>query len=177
MLRVARSTLAAASITLALGRWMLALTGRAKNSAQGEKRLKTILREGAALKMFKRMVRAQGGDPRVADDPDRLPLAKISAALTARRGGYITRLDALETGRTGVTLGAGRERMEDRLDYGAGIHLRRKVGDPVRKGTEIARLYASSASRVKAARAELERAVEIGPRRPRVRPVIRRVWR
>ena len=114
----------------------------------------------------------------MADDPERrLPLAKKSVILTARRGGYITRFDALQTGRTGVTLGAGRERMSDILDYGAGIMLRRKVGDHVRKGEEIARLYASTATRLKAARAELDRAVEIKPRRSKTEPVIRRVWR
>ncbi|MCP4614898.1 MAG: hypothetical protein GY844_00550, partial [Bradyrhizobium sp.] len=151
---------------------------RERNAAAGEKRLRALLRSGEALEKFKQMVKAQGGNPRVADDPDRfLPQAKRSSVFKAKRAGYITRFDALLAGRAGVALGAGRDRMEDKLDYGAGILLRRKVGDRVKKGEEIARLYSSSNRLLRGGAAMLERAVAIGPRRPRKRAVIRKIWR
>ncbi|MFH2204102.1 MAG: thymidine phosphorylase [Elusimicrobiota bacterium] len=165
-------------VLFGLGGWMLALTGTARSAAAGEKRLKTLIREGKALEKFKQMIKAQGGDPRVADDPERfLPKSKKSAVFAAGSAGYITRFDALLAGRAGVALGAGRDRMEDRLDYGAGMLLRRKVGDAVRKGEEIARLYSSSDRLLRGGLAMLERAVAIAPRRPRMRPVIRKIWR
>jgi thymidine phosphorylase len=165
-------------VTLTLGGWMLALSGKAANARAGERVLEGLLKDGTALAIFKKMLKAQGGDPRVADDPEKyLPKSKKSAVLRAARTGFISRLDALTAGRCGVALGAGREKMEDKLDYGAGILLERKIGDRVKKGDVIARLYASSSARLSAGRKTLAEAIEISSRRPKRRAVIRRVWR
>ena len=124
------------------------------------------------------MVRAQGGDARVADDPVKyLPSAKRSLPLTARKSGFVTRLDALTAGRAAVALGAGRDRQEDKLDFGAGILLSRKVGDPVKAGDEIARVLADDPARLRQGLALLSSGVEVGPKRPRAVPIIRKVWR
>jgi thymidine phosphorylase len=165
-------------VTLRLGGWMLALSKIAANARAGERMLERRLKDASALSVFKKMVKAQGGDSRVADDPDKyLPKARKTLILKAARSGYVTRLDALTVGRCGVSLGAGREKMEDGLDYGAGILLRRKIGDRVSKGEELARLFAGSSVRLNAGRRMLESAVDISIRRPQRRAVIRRVWR
>ncbi|MEE8425484.1 MAG: thymidine phosphorylase, partial [Elusimicrobiota bacterium] len=76
-----------------------------------------------------------------------------------------------------VLLGAGRARMEDRVDFGAGIILQRKVGDRVRPGTEIARVYASDPARLAAGFRWLRAGVKIGRRAPRRRKIIRKIWK
>jgi len=59
----------------------------------------------------------------------------------APRGGFVTRLDALGVGRGSVALGAGRERKEEPIDFGAGVELLVGVGDHVEAGQPVARLY------------------------------------
>lgn len=164
-------------LTLTLGGWMLHLAGKARNWHEGAEILQHRIADGSALALFKKMVKAQGGDPRVAEDPDRLPLAKRVREIPASRDGFVTRLDALTIGRAGVALGAGRDKMEDALDYGAGIVLEKKIGDPVRKGETLARLYASDAARLSRGRELFVEAVGIGASRPRAFGVVRRVWR
>lgn len=164
-------------LTLTLGGWMLHLGGKARSWEEGAEILQSVIADGSAVALFKKMVAAQGGDARVADEPDRLPLSKKTRALSAPRAGFITRLDALTVGRAGVLLGAGRDAMEDSLDYGAGIVLEKKAGEPVKKGETIARLYASDSGRLERGAAMLTGAVEIGARRPRPTRVVRRVWR
>ncbi|MBI3299205.1 MAG: thymidine phosphorylase [Elusimicrobia bacterium] len=161
-----------------LGGWMLVLARKARTAPQGAEVLRGLVRSGKALDRFRAMVKAQGGDPRVADDPDKvLPRAKKSLPLLAARAGWVTRLDALAAGRAGVALGAGRSHMEDTLDYSAGIVLAKKVGDPVSRGTEVARLYGADAASLRAGHALLAAGLEIGPRPPRRVPVVRKVWR
>ncbi len=164
-------------LLLTLGGWMLRLAGRAGSWEQGAERLEGLLRNGAAALRLRQMVRWQGGDPRVVDDPDRvLPRAKLSAVVRARHSGHLSRLDARLVGMAAVELGAGRSTMEDAIDYGAGILLEKKLSDPVRRSEVIARLYASDAPKLRAGAKIFEQAIAIGPRR-RPPPLIREVVR
>jgi pyrimidine-nucleoside phosphorylase len=164
-------------LTLTLGGWMLHLAGKARSWDEGAELLQGRIADRSALDLFRRMVKAQGGDPRVAEEPDRLKLAKKTRLVRADRAGCLARLDALTTGRAGVALGAGRDKMDDRLDYGAGIELLKKVGDHVKKGETIARLYASDAVRLGRGASIFFDAVKISPRRTMAPRVIRRIWR
>src|SRR5690606_33168660 len=89
------------------------------------------------------LVRAQGGDPSVLDEPDRregsAPVAEVRAGADAR--GYVAALDTHALGRLAVRLGAGRLRKEDAVDPTAGLVLHRKPGDPVAPGDLLARLH------------------------------------
>ena len=53
----------------------------------------------------------------------------------------MTRLDALGVGRASVVLGAGRERKDDPIDFGAGVELLVRIGDRVEADQPVARLY------------------------------------
>lgn len=160
-------------VTLALGGWMLALSGKARDWREGAGKLSGLLKNGKALDRFKAMVKAQGGDPRAADDPVRfLPRASKRFEFPSPGGGFLSRLDARLVGRAGVSLGAGRDRQEDGIDFGAGIILRRKVGDPVRKGECLAELFARDKGRLAAGRELFAQAVGVSRSRPRVPPVI-----
>ena len=57
--------------------------------------------------------------------------------------GYIFKLDTEKIGKAAMILGAGREKKEDNIDYSAGIILRKKTGDSVKKGELIATFYSS----------------------------------
>lgn len=158
--------------TLVLGGWMLKLGGLAKTAEDGAVKLEALLKNGQALDRFKRMVAAQGGDPKVAQDPGFLPKAAAMREFKAAKSGYLWRLDARRIGELSVLLGAGRSTKEDALDYGAGFVLEKKLGDKVDKGEVLARLYGSDGARLEEALKGFPSAIEISPRRPKVKPVV-----
>ncbi|MEY3614396.1 MAG: hypothetical protein RL752_304 [Actinomycetota bacterium] len=94
------------------------------------------LSNGKAMEVWRKMISAQGGDP----DAE-LPKAKHWHQITAPDSGYISRLDALEVGVASWRLGAGRERKEDAVQFGAGIELHAQLGDRVEKGAPLMTLY------------------------------------
>lgn len=157
----------------ALGGWMLFLGGLARDWREGAERVEKLRRSGAGLAKFRDIVRLQGGDVRCVDDPDKhLPLSRLSTDVKAARDGWLSSLDAREVGRLAVRLGAGRETMEDRLDYGAGVFLFKKRGDRVRRGEAIARVYAADAGRLKAGARDLAAIARIKTKPFKVPPVI-----
>lgn len=163
--------------TLVLGGWMLKLTGRAKTAEHGAELMRAKIADRSGLKVFREIVKAQGGDVRVIDDPDRLPKAKKSRELKAPKDGFVTRLDARKIGHAGVLIGAGRAYKEQALDYGAGLVLRRKTGDRVRRGETLAVLHAADDARLNAGAKEYFSALEIGAKAPRPQPVVIEVLR
>ena len=103
----------------------------------------TALDGGAPLEAFRRMVEAQGGDPRVADDPEAvLPSAPILHVVAAPVAGYLAAVDAEAIGRASADLGAGRKRKGDPVDPAVGIVFRPKVGDRVEAGQELGAVHA-----------------------------------
>src|SRR6267143_2492467 len=58
--------------------------------------LRRLISDGTALRKFAQLVEAQSGDPRVVDDPSRLPTAPVQRPVPAREAGKVTAIDALE---------------------------------------------------------------------------------
>ncbi len=90
---------------------------------------------------FQALVAAQGGDPRVVDDPDLLPRAPVKLPVHATRSGFIFDIDAFELGLLAVELGAGRARAEDAVDPAVGFELRATRGARVKEGDELALVH------------------------------------
>jgi pyrimidine-nucleoside phosphorylase len=98
---------------------------------------------GKALEVFRLMVEAQGGDPRVVDDPwSVLPVAPVRRPIEADRSGNLATVDAEAIGRASTDLGAGRKRKGEPVDPAVGIVFRPKVGDPLERGEEIGTIHA-----------------------------------
>ena len=120
--------------------------------------LRAKLHDGSALRKFAQLVEAQSGDPRVVDDPSRLPAAPVQLPVHAAAGGSVAAIDALEIALVGKSLGAGRDRKDEAIDLAVGIVLHKKVGDAVQQGEPLATVHARTdqaalqvASRVAAA--------------------------
>jgi pyrimidine-nucleoside phosphorylase len=159
-------------VTLTLGASMLVLGGRAETEAEAREKLSLALRDGSALAVARRMVHAQGGDPRAVDDPSVFPRAKVLAPLTATAGGYITAVDTHAVGVCGVVLGAGRTRTEDPIDPSVGFVFSRTVGDRVEPGDVLAELHVRSEDDLAVARERLGRAFTYGERPPESSPLV-----
>jgi len=162
---------------LALGGWMLHLSGLAKTPEEGGRRIQAAIDSGEGFKRLKLIAQRQGGDPAALDDLDRLPKASASRVAVAPRAGFVAALDARDIGRTAVLLGAGRDFAEQALDYGAGLRLEKKIGDRVAAGEALAVLYSSDDAKLRAGETQFLSAVKISPRRPRAVPVVRKIIR
>ncbi|MFF3569423.1 thymidine phosphorylase [Nocardia jiangxiensis] len=117
-------------LTLALAREMLAQAGI------GDVDPADALADGRAMDHWKAMVRAQGGDPDAA-----LPVAAHTEIVTAARSGTLTRLDAMGVGLAAWRLGAGRARQGDPVQFGAGVEMHAKPGEPVVAGQPLLTLH------------------------------------
>lgn len=105
--------------------------------------LELVLRSGRGLERLRAMIEAQGGNPRVCDQPDTvLPKAPIVAPVLAPEGGWVAGLDARTIGEAAMALGAGRRHKGEAIDPAVGIMLRAKAGDRVSRGTLLAELHA-----------------------------------
>ncbi len=133
---------------------------------------KDAIADGSALKKLIEMVKAQGGDASLIEHPDTFEKAKYSYAVKAPRAGFIGLVDTERYGVSSLLLGAGRNTAEDSIDYAAGILLRKKTGDFVQKGEEIATLFANDEALFGAAAETLLSATEISADPPADEPLI-----
>ena len=96
------------------------------------------LENGKALKKFEEMVLAQGGD---LEDLYRQVKVDHVVDIPAQEDGLIAELPAMEFGLFAMRLGAGRAVKTDALDYETGIVFEKKVGESVKKGEIVAKVY------------------------------------
>ncbi|MEA5664560.1 MAG: thymidine phosphorylase [Cutibacterium granulosum] len=137
-------------LTVALARRMVEAAGLDADPEQ-------VLASGAAMDVWRAMIRAQGGDPDAA-----LPIAKHSDDLHAPHDGVVTDIDAMSVGIAAWRLGAGRARKEDPVQAAAGVLLRVRPGDRVVTGQPLATLLTDTPEAVDRARAALEGAFTLG---------------
>jgi pyrimidine-nucleoside phosphorylase len=110
---------------------------------EGRSAAAAALDSGKALEAFRLMVEAQGGDPRVVDDPWAvLPVAPVRRPIEADRAGHLAAVDAEALGRASTDLGAGRKRKGEAIDPAVGIVFRPKIGDRLETGEEIGTIHA-----------------------------------
>jgi pyrimidine-nucleoside phosphorylase len=107
------------------------------------------------------MVRAQGGDPRIADGGP-LPRARARKEVLAERDGFVAAIDTEMLGTAAMVLGAGREKVEDVIDPGAGLLVGKKPGHEVRKGEPLVTLHYNDPSRLTEAEGLVQKAYSIG---------------
>lgn len=138
-------------LTLLLAREMLDAAGVKGKDPE------LALKDGSAIDHWRRMVKAQGGDP---DAP--LPTARETKVIKAERDGVVSSMNALQVGISAWRLGAGRERQGESVQAGAGIEIHAKPGDQIKKGEALFTLHTDEAARFERAEAALEGAVVIG---------------
>jgi len=127
-------------ITLALAAEMLMLGGRASSYHDAETIARKALDGGAALEIFRAVIEAQGGDPAVLDDPERLALAPDETVVRADHSGCVVGFRTRDVGVACNVLGAGRAKVTDEVDHGVGIEVLVKKGVEVRAGDELFRV-------------------------------------
>ena len=162
-------------LSVELAAWMLVL-GKTQPDLEGARaKIRGAIASGAGLELFRRVVEAQGGDPRVCDDFKFLPHASGRHEIRAQEQGFLRRIGCRAAGEASMLLGAGRNTVTDAIDPAVGIALGRKVGDAVERGDLLATLHYNDESRLEAALARLDDAFEITGEPVLPHPLVRRV--
>lgn len=131
-----------------------------------------VLSSGEALDQFAQMIEAQGGDPRVCQDTRFLPQAGRLLSITASAEGYIHEVATDEIGTAALLLGAGRTKKSDTIDPGVGIWMKKRRGDHVMQGEEIAVFHVNDTRKLEQARMRFQNSLVIGPEAPKKNPLI-----
>ncbi|MFJ8261369.1 pyrimidine-nucleoside phosphorylase [Rummeliibacillus sp. NPDC094406] len=130
-------------LCLTLGSQMVVLGGHANTIEEARNQLEEVIANGAALDIFKKFVKGQGGNPAVIDDPSLLPQAQYTFEVPAKEAGFISHIVADEIGTAAMLLGAGRATKESEIDLAVGLVLRKKVGDAVQVGESLVTIYSN----------------------------------
>jgi pyrimidine-nucleoside phosphorylase len=154
------------TLSVELAAHMVVLGERAASLDKARELVKNLIASGAGLEKFRQLIEAQGGDPLVVDDDDRLPKAALKQEYKAETDGFLLEMDAERIGIASMVLGAGRERVDSPIDHAVGIWLSRKVGDHVARGDVLCTVYYNDEARLKAAAEELRGAFVIGEQDP-----------
>jgi len=142
---------------------------------KGRVKLEEILQNGTALAKLREMALLQGGDPSVIDNPELFEISPLTYEVKATKEGYVYELNAEKVGISSLLTGAGRHTKTDSLDYGAGIILKKKMGDYVKVGDVLATLYSSDESKFEKAEEELQGAYNIQNEKPEKSSIIHKI--
>ncbi len=140
-------------LSIELAAEMLIMGGRAGSLEPARDICRGTIDDGSALETFGRMIAAQGGDPKVIDDPSLLPAARREVVLRSPRSGFIQALAARPVGHATMLLGAGRARMDSPIDHAVGLILHKKVGDAVDRDEPLCTLLVNDEARLSEASA------------------------
>ncbi|MFB3813178.1 MAG: thymidine phosphorylase [Terriglobales bacterium] len=163
-------------ICLELCGWMFYLGKRTPSVAEGKRLASELIASGAALEKFRQIIRLQGGDASVVDDPGRLPQARHQVTVTSLWSGYVAQIECEQVGVASVMLGGGREKKEDGIDPAVGIVLQKKVGDSVDSGEALCTVHYNDVANLEKVCAMLKQAYRVtNAARYVASPLVRRV--
>ncbi len=157
-------------LCLVLASYMLLLGQKTSSLEEAREWVKRILVSGQGWNKFQEMIFAQGGE--LAQENYGLPQARSKIEIKAWQSGYVKELNAYSIGHTAMILGAGRERLEDSIDYAVGVELLKKPGDLVQAGEVLALLHVNDEKRIEEASLEVSRAYLITRERPPKRKLV-----
>ncbi|MFM8922211.1 MAG: thymidine phosphorylase [Candidatus Nanopelagicaceae bacterium] len=151
-------------LTLLLAREMLELAGISGVDPADN------LKNGKAMDHWRRMIKAQNGDPDA-----KLPIAKEQLVINSSTSGLITRMDALKVGVAAWRLGAGRSKQGEQLQLGAGIEIHAKPGDQIKVGEPLFTLHTDKSELFERAQEVISDAVEFDSVYQRLPLVLERI--
>lgn len=150
-------------LSLELSAHMLVLSHVDHTLDAARSRLQEILSSGKALECFRQNVAAQGGEPRVCDEPAKfLPLVADSFEVESPLSGFVNKVNTAEIGHAIAAIGGGRVRIDDAIDASVGYLTDVKIGDRVGDGTALGTVYCRDETKAREAVQRIQGAYEIG---------------
>lgn len=109
--------------------------GKEISETAAKKEVLENLENGKALNKFIEFVKYQGGDL------EKLTIESKVYNIKANKSGILKDINALSIAKLSESLGAGRKSKEDKIDYNAGVVIKKEIGDEVKEGDVLANLY------------------------------------
>ena len=154
-------------VTMGLCQEMLVLGGIAANEAEARNKLNTVLDNGRAAEIFGKMVSGLGGPADFVEAYDKyLPKASIIRPVYADKSGYAHSMTTRELGLAVVSLGGGRRKPGDALDYSVGLTDVCALGDEINADKPLAVVHAQSEAAFEEAAAAVKGAIQISDTQP-----------
>ncbi|MDP7260437.1 MAG: AMP phosphorylase [archaeon] len=116
--------------------------GGVVGKGKGAEKALEILESGKALKKFREIIKAQGGNSDVCVEDIEKLLGKKKKIIKSLRAGYVTKINNKAIGNVAKTAGAPH-------DKGAGVLLHAKGGTRVKKGDALYTIYAEEDFKLK----------------------------
>ena len=154
---------------------MIIAGGKAEDKKEAWELALDAVESGRALEVFRRMIKAQHGDPRVTDDYSLFPKAGTVLKVRADRSGYLSVKDCAGIGECLKILGGGRVTKEQEIDLSVGLEMRKKNGERVSEGDCLLEIYAGSGKDAEAARDKYLASVSINDNKPEKHRLIYRL--
>ena len=159
-------------VTYVLSGTMVYLGKKAKSIEEGIEKCRKTIEDGSAYRKLLHLVHAQGGNVAALENLEKYPLPKFVMEVKTSEHGFVNEIDSFELGLTSISLGAGREKIDDVIDMKAGIILNKKVGDIVDVGDSLAVFYTDREHVLASARARITKAFKVSSAKPESKPMI-----
>jgi len=161
------------AVTLALAAQML-LAGRlAADEAAARARLLAALDSGAAAERLSRMVVGLGGPANLLEAPTQcLPQPRVMLPVRATHAGHVAAVDCRGLGLAVVSLGGGRRKPGDAIDYAVGLSGLAELGAYIEAGQTLGLVHARDQDSARRAVTDVTVAYTLASAPPRLPPTI-----
>jgi pyrimidine-nucleoside phosphorylase len=159
-------------LTMLLSGTMVWLGGKARNVEDGIDRCRKAVRDGSAYMKLLEIVKEQGGSAGSIERLDAYPPVAHQLTIASEHDGWLTSIDALELGLSGILLGAGRKSISDKIDPVAGMVLGKKRGEAVKRGDTLATVQASDRTKLESAVPRIRASFEVSETLPAPQPLV-----
>ena len=142
---------------------------------EARKLCEEALTSGRALDKFAEFVEAQGGNPDMIYDPEKLPKAEYIVPVHMDKEGYIVSCKNSEVGMVSLILGGGRQTKESSIDLAVGIDIRKHSGEYIKEDEVFAYIHSDDEEIIDEAKRRLIDAYEISSERKEPEKIIKAI--
>ena len=146
---------------------ILVMTEVCDSIKNAESKINNVLTSGDALEKFRANIEAQGGNPNICDTPEML-LDKnlLEVKIKSPESGYVLEIDTSQIGKAVASIGGGRFRIDDKIDYAVGYSCDKKLGDKVKEHEPLGTLFCRSGAQAAKVLAKLQMAYKFSEEKP-----------
>ena len=150
-------------VSLTLCSELMTASGLAVDENQAQQKIDQILQSGRAAEKFDQLIHALGGPINFIDNSDKhLPQAAVKRTITIDKEALLTGVDTEEIGKMiANTLGGGRQKVEDPIDYSVGVTDMPPLGQKLQVGDTLAVIHAVTEAQADAAEARMRKALSL----------------
>jgi pyrimidine-nucleoside phosphorylase/thymidine phosphorylase len=157
-------------LSIELSAWMFVLGEKTPDVAAGRQLAKRMIASGQAKVKFRQSIALQGGDPRVVEDPERLPQPRSLVDVASPAAGFITGTNCEQFGIALAILGGGREKKEDQIDPAVGLEFHCRIGERVKKGQPLVTIHYNAGDKLDEAKEMIAESFAIAAAAPNELP-------